>query len=204
MRVGLEADRPYFVSVGELNRNKRPTDVVKALAGMRAREPALLFLGVGPERERIAQLARDLGVAHRVMVPGAFFDDIRPLVAPAIALVQASKREGLPRSIMEALALEVPVVTSAARGCRELVDSDRGQVVPIGAPAEMSAAMDHLFLDPSQRLEMGRRGRQLMVERYGLKRIIEEHERLYSGLLGDSGDRDGGLRTADAWPPRSR
>ena len=87
---------------------------------------------------------------------------------------------------MEAFSLEVPVITSAARGSRELVESDRGHVVPIGATAEMAAAMDRLYRSPADRLDMGRRGRQLMVESYGLDRITEEHERLYGGLLGDS------------------
>ena len=182
-RVGMAVGRPYFVSVGELNRNKRPTDLVKALAQMRARDPALLFLGAGRERERLMWLSRELGVADRVVAPGTFIDDVRPLVASAIALVQASKREGLPRSIMEALALEVPVITSAARGSRELVAPDRGQVVPIGATGEMARAMDRLYRNPDERNEMGRRGRTLMVERYSLARIISEHERMYDELL---------------------
>ena len=195
--VGMDTDRPYFVSVGELNRNKRPTDVVRALAQMHEREPALLFLGVGPERERVEHLARQLGVAHRVVVPGEFVADVRPLVAPAIALVQASKREGLPRSIMEALSLEVPVITSAARGSTELVAEDRGEVVPVGATTQMAAAMDRLLRCPAERLEMGRRGRQLMVERYDLKRIVAEHERLYGELL-EKGGRNGDQVTAHA------
>ena len=189
-RIGMDPDRPYFVSVGELNRNKRPTDLVKALALMHEREPGLLFLGVGPECKRVEQLAHELGVARRVVAPGTFVDDIRPLVAPAIALVQASKREGLPKSIMEAFSLEVPVITTAARGSRELVASDRGHVVPIGAPAAMADAMDRLYRSPEDRLEMGRCGRALMVERYGLKHIIEEHERMYGELLGQSPERD--------------
>jgi glycosyltransferase involved in cell wall biosynthesis len=190
--IGLDADRPYFVSVGELNRNKRPTDLVKALAQMQDREPSLLLLGVGPEHQKVRQLATELGVADRVVVPGKYVADIRPLVAPAIALVQASKREGLPRSIMEALSLEVPVITSAARGSRELVDGDRGQVVPIGAPAEMARAMDRLHRDPATRVEMGRHGRRLMVDRFSLRRMIEEHERLYRELLAESREHDCG------------
>ncbi len=181
--IGMAADRPYFVTVGELGRNKRPTDVVAALAQMQDREPAMLFLGDGPERSRVEELASELGVADRVVV--TWTDDVRPFVASALALVQASKREGLPRSIMEALALEVPVITSAARGSRDLVGSDRGLIVPIGDTAAMAAAMDRLAGSPAERLEMGRRGRRTMVERYDLQPLLEEHERLYDGLLAD-------------------
>jgi len=196
--VGLDAGQPYFVSVGELNRNKRPTDIVRALAQMREHEPAVLFLGLGPERSRVEQLARGLGVADRILVPGMFVSDVRPLVAPAVALVQASKREGLPRSIMEALSLEVPVIASAARGCDELVDRDRGQLVPIGGTEQMAEAMDRLYRRPTERIEMGRRGRALMIERYGLEHIIGEHEVIYGELLDEASWRNYGQHSADA------
>lgn len=178
--VGMDPDRPFFVTIGELNRNKRPTDVVRALSEMSEREPAHLFLGRGDQRT-LLELAGELGVADRVAI--ARVDDVRPFIAPAIALVHASKREGLPRSIMEALSLGVPVITSDARGSRELVGADRGQVVPIGATREMAAAMDRFFRSPEMRAEMGRRGRQLMVERYDQEPLIREHERLYAELL---------------------
>ena len=86
---------------------------------------------------------------------------------------------------MEALSLEVPVVSSAARGSRELVGADRGQVVPIGATAEMATAMDRLIQNPEERLAMGRRGRRLMVEVYDTKPLVKEHERLYAELLAE-------------------
>jgi glycosyltransferase involved in cell wall biosynthesis len=186
--IGMDPDRPYFVTVGELNRNKRPTDVVRALSQMRERAPALLFLGSGGERSAVTELAASLGVADRVVISQV--SDVRPLVAPAIALVQASKREGLPRSIMEALSLGVPVITSAARGSRELVGNDRGQVVPIGAIQEMAAAMDYLVQNPTQASAMGARGRRLMVERYDLQQLIKDHERLYEELLTRDGTRE--------------
>ena len=179
--IGVDPERPYFVTVGELNRNKRPTDVVRALSQMHDRTPALLFLGSGVERSAVTELAAQLGVADRVAISNV--SDVRPLIAPAIALVQASKREGLPRSIMEALSLEVPVIASAARGSRELVGDDRGVMVPIGAVGEMAAAMDRLAQDPMERSAMGERGRRLMIQRYDLQQLIKDHERLYDELL---------------------
>ncbi len=109
--------------------------------------------------------------------------DIRPYVSGAVAMVQASSREGLPRSIMEALSLEVPAIATDARGQEELVGTDRGVVVHIGAVREMAAAMERLARDPTSRRKMGARGRQLMVEKYDLDLIIGEHERLFGELL---------------------
>lgn len=184
--IGIDPARPYFVVVGELNRNKRPTDVVRALSKMHDREPYLVFLGTGPLQATVDRVAREHGVAERIVMPGRV-EDVRPFISTAIALVQASKREGLPRSIMEALSLEVPVIASAARGSRELVGDDRGQVVPIGATGEMAAAMDRLAKSPELRAAMGRRGRQAMIERYDVRTVIREHERLYAELVADAG-----------------
>ena len=104
------------------------------------------------------------------------------MLAGAIALVHPSKREGLSRSVMEALALEVPVIGSMARGNAELV-GDSGVIVPIGDIAAIAEAMDRLAADPDELKSMGRRGRERMVERYELTALIARHATLYDELL---------------------
>lgn len=138
---------------------------------------------IGPgDTSRLQVLATELGVGDRVRFAG-FVHDVRPLVAGATALVIASKREGLARSVMEALALGVPVVASTARGNRELVGSDRGFVVPTGDVDGMAQALDWLVENPDEAHEMGRRGRQRMVERYDLGNRIRLHEEMYRDVL---------------------
>lgn len=181
--IGLDPAKPYFVAVGELSRRKRPTDAVRALSQMQERDVDLLLLGDGSERRAVEALANELGVASRVVISPSWVKDVRPYLREAVGLVQSSRQEGLPRSIMESLALEVPVITSAARGCGELVGEDRGEVVPVGATSLMAAAMDRFMRQPEERARMGARGRRLMVERYDLKSIIERHEQLYAELL---------------------
>ena len=181
--IGLDPARPYFVAVGELSRRKRPTDAVRALSQMHERDVDLLLLGDGSERKAVEALADELGVAGRIVISPSWVKDVRPYLREAVGLVQSSRQEGLPRSIMESLALEVPVITSAARGCGELVGEDRGEVVPVGATSRMAAAMDRFMRQPEERARMGARGRRLMVERYDLKLIIERHEQLYAELL---------------------
>ena len=183
--IGMDPTGGYFVTVGEFSRRKRPDDVVRALARMQDRKTRLLLLGDGPTRSYVKRVAAEAGVAERVFMPGKVVD-IRPFVAGAVALVQASTREGLPRSIMEALSLEVPAVVTDARGQGELVGSDRGAVVPIGAVTRMAAEMDRLVRFPDERKAMGVQGRQLMVERYDLSLIIRDHEDLYGELLADA------------------
>lgn len=180
--LGIGADTPMFVLVGELTRRKRQRDVIAALTLMRHADVRVVLAGAGPERGNLEALASSTGLADRVQFLGSI-DDPRPLVASATALVLASSREGLNRSIMEALSLEVPVVASRARGNEELVNSDSGFLFPIGDTRALAAHLDWLIDHPVERLEMGRSGRARMVERYDIKHLIALHEAMYQEML---------------------
>jgi glycosyltransferase involved in cell wall biosynthesis len=179
--AGVKPDMPLFVMVGEVNRNKRHADAIRALAHMRHPGAQMALIGPG-DTERLRALATGLGVSERVLFTG-FVKDVRPLVADATALVLPSQREGLSRSIMEALALGVPVVASTARGNMELVGSDCGFVVPIGDVRGIARALDWLIENPAEAHEMGRRGRERMVENYSVQNLIRLHEAMYRDLL---------------------
>ena len=181
---GGGSDAPLFVVVAELNANKRNADVIEALAMVADPRARLAILGEGPERANLEALAARLGVGDRVHLAG-FVRDVRPVIAGANALVLASHREGLARSIMEALALEVPVIASTARGNRELVGSDRGIIFAVGDVRGLAAAMDRLIDDPEEARRMGARGRAAMVERFEIKGLVGEHEAMYRSMLAD-------------------
>lgn len=182
--LGIGADAPLFVVAAEYNRNKRVGDVIRALAAMRHPEAELLLIGGGPGRARLAALAEREGVRRRTRIEG-FVDDLRPIVSAATALVLPSKREGLARSIMEALSLEVPVIASTARGNEELVGTDSGLVVRTGDIAGFAAAMDWMIDHPGQRHAMGARGRVRMVEGYDIRIVIQRHEEMYRQMLAE-------------------
>ena len=181
--LGVPQGAPLFVAVGELNRNKRHADAIAALAEMRSADARLVLLGEGDARHRLEGLVAKLGLVERVRF-GGFVADVRPVLAGATALVHPSKREGLSRSVMEALALEVPVIASSARGNEELV-GESGAVVPIGDVSGLALAMDHLADHPGEGTSMGRRGRERMVESYDLEAVIALHEQLYESLLAE-------------------
>lgn len=184
--LGAAPGDPLFVVIAEYNRNKRPGDAIRALARMRHTEARLALAGGGPLQARLEELATRCGVADRVRVVG-FVDDIRPMVAGATALVLTSRREGLARSIMEALALEVPVIASTARGNRELVSPDSGRLVRTGDVGGYAAAMDWMIDHPRERDAMGLRGRVRMVEQYDVRTLILRHEDLYRQMLAGRG-----------------
>ena len=97
--------------------------------------------------------------------------------------VLASHREGMPRSIIEAMAAGLPVVATNIRGCREeLVDGGTGTLVPLGDPGALEAAMGRLIADPDLARQMGAAGmvraRELYDEREVVARQLEVYERL--------------------------
>ena len=110
------------------------------------------------------------------------------IVAASVALVLCSGREGLARSIMESLALEVPVVASNARGNQELV-GDSGRIVDVGNIDALADAMEWLLDHPVERRAMGERGRIRMVEGYDLQVVTRLHEDLYESMLAERSSR---------------
>ena len=183
-QFGSDPGAPMFTVVGELTLRKRPFDVVAALGHMQHRECHLVLLGDGPERPRVEAAIRDAGVRDRVHLAGVV-DDVRPTLVASTALVLASRMEGLPRCVMEALSLEVPVVVTDARGSSDLVAPDAGIIVPVGDVAALARAMDRILDDPEEAHAMAERGRMRMVESYELSILIAQHETLYRDLLAE-------------------
>jgi glycosyltransferase involved in cell wall biosynthesis len=181
-QLGIGERTPLFTSVAELHPRKRLDRAIEALSRMRNSEAHLAIAGVGPLRSRLESGASQLGVRERVHFLG-FLEDVRPLLVASTAFVLSSGREGLARSVMEALALEVPVVASDARGNAELVRSDVGFVVPSGDPSGMAAAMDRLTAEPDLARSMGVLGRHRMEGAYGQQAVIDLHEQMYAAML---------------------
>jgi glycosyltransferase involved in cell wall biosynthesis len=187
-QFGIAADVPIFAIVGELNRNKRQRDGVAALALMRHPGAHLMLAGGGRRRRALESQARGLGVADRVHFLGTI-EDVRPVVRAATALILPSEREGLARSVMEALSLEVPVIASTARGNRELVGGDSGLLFNTGNIRGLADKMDLLIDHPDRRQTMGLRGRERILERYDINVLIRMHEAMYGEMLAERSTR---------------
>jgi glycosyltransferase involved in cell wall biosynthesis len=181
--IGVPPGAPMFVSIGELNRNKRQEDAIAALEAMTDRSAHLVLVGEGPRHAELERFAADLGVAHRVHLTGQV-TDVRPILGGATALVSTSAREGLSRSVMESLAMGVPVLASDARGNRELA-SGAGIVVAVGDVAAIAAGMDRFVAEPALRTRLGGQGRERMVAEYDIGILVGRHEALYAALLDE-------------------
>jgi glycosyltransferase involved in cell wall biosynthesis len=133
---------PVILGVGRLTGQKDFATLVRAFAEVRRRRPArLVILGEGPDRPAIEALARELGVADDMALPG-FQDNALAFMAGSAVFVLSSAWEGLPTVLIEALAAGTRVVsTDCPSGPREILQDGRlGVLVPVGDAAALAAA----------------------------------------------------------------
>jgi len=180
--LGLGFDDHLLLMVAAFDPGKRHRDAVRALAACGRDDVVLACAGTGPLEDETRELARGLGVADRVLLLG-MRDDVPTLLRAADALVLPSEREGLPRSVMEALSLQRPVIGTRIRGVRDLVSEDTGVLVDVGDVHAIARGMRFLVEHPVERFQMGRRGRQAMTA-FDLRRVLTMHRELYRRLLG--------------------
>jgi lipopolysaccharide/colanic/teichoic acid biosynthesis glycosyltransferase len=110
--------------------------------------------------------------------------------------VLVSEQEGLPRSVLEALCLETPVIGSDIRGTRELLEDGAGWLVPVGDADQLARAMSEVIASPDEARARGRRGRQKVLEGYDQESILRCHECLYARLLESTSE---GQKTLSPW-----
>ncbi|MBB6733058.1 glycosyltransferase family 4 protein [Cohnella zeiphila] len=184
LRAELGADEMTFVvlCVAELNDNKNQRQLILAIQELARRGvPAIAVLaGVGEREAELRSLAKECRVEERVRFAG-FRRDIPELMRAADAVVLLSKREGLPKAVLEAMAAGKPIVVTDVRGSRDLVASgENGFVVPVGDAAATADALGRLCADPAMRKEFGAQSLS-RAERYDIERIKGLLMEAYSG-----------------------
>lgn len=110
-------------------------------------------------------------------------EDVARLLRAADIFVLPSHREGLPRSIIEALATGLPVIATDLPGCRELVDDAAGQLVPVGDARALADAISALAEDRARRVRLGLHARELAATRHDERRILARQIDIISRLV---------------------
>lgn len=145
-------DGQVVIAAGRLRPEKDFATLLRAFAKAAAtRKLRLIVLGEGPERAALENLARKLGVADRVLLPG-FQDNIAAWLARADLFVCSSTREGFGNVLVEALAQGVPVVsTDCPFGPREILrDGTLGRLTPVGNAESLAKAMAETLAAPPE------------------------------------------------------
>lgn len=150
-RVNSIDGEPYIIAIGRFTEAKDYPTLLRAYAVSKLRaEYRLVIIGDGHLRTRMENLARELGIAQRALFMGGVDNPFR-ILAEASLLVLSSSWEGYPNVLLEALALNVSVVSTDCRhGPRELLGGGRhGRLTPVGDPSALARAMEAEMTRPS-------------------------------------------------------
>lgn len=185
----LSAER-RLVSCGTLRIYKGHHVLLAALAKMQHRASCVI-IGDGPQRRMLEKLASQLGVRERVEFTGALSqDDAARRYAEADIFVLAStiveragRQDVIPNVLVEAMAMELPVVSTSLPGIRELIDEGvHGRLVPPNDPERLAFVLDELLDDLPQRTRLASAGRQRVLERFDRDQNVRELARLLASL----------------------
>jgi len=155
--------------------------LIEAYQALRVEFPDsfLLILGDGPERQRLEDLARSLGLADCCAFPG-FLMPISNYLTLLDLYVLPSAAEGLPMAMLEAMYFGVPVVVADVGGVAEIVtDGQNGILVQPGCASQIADGIRTLLSDDGLRVSLGERARENIREQYGLARYVACYQGVY-------------------------
>src|SRR5437016_5921878 len=184
--LGIPGDRFAVGWIGRMTAVKRTDDVLVAFKALRDSgvDACLCMVRDGPDRVQLERRAHELGVVKETLFLG-YQEDVAPFYAAFDALVLPSSNEGTPVSAIEALAAGRPVVATRVGGVPDVVqEGGDGFLVEPGATGELADRLARLAGDPELRDRMGKAGRERVLPRYAVDRLVDDVDRLYRSLLG--------------------
>lgn len=180
--LGFPPGTPLVIATGALVGHKDHATLIRAAHLASTARPDLRWViaGEGPLRKALEALVRELGLENRVYLLGEVPDAVR-LVAAADLFVMPSSMEGLGTSILDAMALGVPVVATRAGGIPEVLSGGAGLLVDPADPAALASAVLQVLADPGLQQRLTLRAREA-VDRYSDERMAEGVLRVYRSL----------------------
>lgn len=178
--IGVKADM-VVGWVGRLVFDKGLADLIVASKSVLHKYPGALFvvIGDGPERASLEAEVGSSGLAEHFRFPG-YQANVYPYLARFDIFVLTSYHESLPLGILEAMALGKPVVATRVGGVPEVVeDGESGILVSPGKPSELSAAIEKLLGDTGLRERMGKRGREIVDNKFNIELMLEQTGEAY-------------------------
>jgi len=155
--------------------------------GQHSTEAHFVLVGDGREGallDNLQKQAMELGIAERVHFLG-YRAQLLPIYASFDVFMLSSRREGICNSLLEAMAMGLPVVTTDAGGTRELVlDGQTGFIVPQRDVDRLAHAIIKLINDPTLRERMAHASRERVEGQFSFRRRLQRIEALYASVLG--------------------
>lgn len=205
--LGLARDQFRIGATGRIVKGKGFMDLLDAFCMLRKQVPnaALLMIGgvieqdISPSQEEFISAVRNRGLENAVTITG-MTQKVERYLATLDVFVLPSYREGLPRALLEAMSMEVPVVATEIRGCREaVIHGENGYLYRPRDVAELSQRLIELHAaGPLRRQALGRAARHRVLERFDERDYVAVQVDCLTRLLGE-----GPARDARSWRRRT-
>ena len=185
-KLGAGQLRPLWVSAARLEEQKGHDVFLAALAELNRRgvEFTAAIAGEGSKRLELERQIAERGLGSRVRLLGQL-ENLGPLLLAADAVVLASRWEGLPLTLLEALARGRPVVATSVGGIPDVIeDNVTGRLIASGQSTPLADALADFARRSDAALRLGRNGQRRVRESYGWERVVEQFEAVYDEVLG--------------------
>ena len=179
------AARTIIGMVARLHPQKAHADLLKAFARVASgsRDVRLWLVGDGPERGRLVAQVRRLGLEQHVYFAGDC-DNVRDWIAAMDVFVHPTYFEGLPSSVLEAMVLAKPVITTPVDGICGLITSGvHGWLVPSGDVQALAGAILHVMDHPEDAARVARAGARRVREEFNAERVVQAYDNLFRSLV---------------------
>ncbi len=193
-------DSLRLLMVGRLIEKKGHVDAIAAVAALHQEgvSAELSILGEGILRDSLERCAREFGIGSHVIFHGAKNqEEVFAAMREADLLIHSARIsgegdvEGIPNAVIEAAAMGLPVIATRHGGIAEAVGHEEtGLLVDEESPQALAGALIQLATERERRLAMGRCARSLMVERFDIRRQIEEYLALYAEVVERHGTKE--------------
>lgn len=180
-RLGIDPERPVIGNVANLSPKKDQAGLLKSFALVQAAVPDahLAIIGDGPLLNELEGQAATLGIGDATSFLGSR-DDVPDLLPGLDVFALSSRYEGLPISLLEAMAAQVACVATSVGGVPEAVrDGINGCLVPPGDPGALADAIVGLLRSPELRERLATAGRQVVVTDYSVTRAVDRYQNDY-------------------------
>lgn len=176
--LGLNDDDVIFISMGDLVKRKNYKTAIKAIKRTNNSKVHYLICGVGPEMDNLTKLSKSLGIDKQVHFLG-FRSDVNELLKISNIFLFTSLQEGLPRSLMEAMASGLPCVVSDIRGNRDLIiEGKGGYLVKKNDVNEYAKRINELIQNRGIQKQMSENNLKRILD-FDINKVSKEIKRIY-------------------------
>ena len=175
-----EDDPVIVLSTGRLARQKGFKYLIEAASKTIEKHPNVYFFlaGQGKLEGELRNQIKNLGIENNFILLG-FIEDIHPLLKTADIFVFPSLYEGMPNSILEAMAHGLPVISTNVNGVKELIDEGKtGYTVEPGFSESLYELLDHVICHPDEIDQLGKNAREFVSQNFAVSRMVRNLDNL--------------------------